>query len=136
MLNAKEMQDPIIFFDGVCNLCNGFVDWLLRHDRKRIFKIASLQGETAKKCLSGEKISKNQSIVLYCDKVVFDKSQAILMIFSRLSAPWSYLRALMYMPTPLRDMIYGFIARYRYKIFGRRAVCRVPTTEERKQFLP
>lgn len=135
MLNAGEMQSPIVFFDGVCNLCNGFIDWLLRHDTERIFKVASLQGTTAKNKIPKERIDSLSSLVLWDNGALYEKSSAVLMIMRLLPAPWRWLRVLKIVPVFLRDPAYDFIARNRYRFFGKRDLCRLPTPDERERFL-
>ncbi len=135
MLNALEMQPPIVFFDGVCNLCNGFVDWLIRHDTRQRFKVASLQGSTAQRTLPMQHIQNLGSVVLFYDGQIFVRSTAVLMIFADLAAPWRQLAWLKVLPLPVRDSLYDLVAKYRYLIFGKRLTCRIPSADEKSRFL-
>ena len=129
----------IVFFDGTCNLCNGFVDWLIRHDRKDTFQFASLQGTSAFALLPKEFRHRTEDLttVLYFrDAVVAMKSTAVLLILQDLGGPWKFLRIFQFMPLFLRDLIYDQVAQYRYQIFGKRQTCRVPTEQERGRILP
>ncbi len=126
----------IIFFDGYCNLCNGFVDWLIRMDRAKIFKFASLQGETAKGLLSQSTPSVEvETVVFLMDGVRLERSTAVLNIFICLGGPWKLARILLFIPPVIRDGIYRVIAKYRFLIFGKRNTCRLPTAEEKDQLL-
>lgn len=135
MLNAKEMQESIVFFDGVCNLCNHFVDWLLRHDSRSVYKFASLQGKTAEKYLPKDKLKSLDSVVFFDNGELHLKSTAVLKIAAKMPAPWCYLRVFLGAPPALRDFFYDFIAKYRYFLFGKRENCRVPSPEEKLRFL-
>jgi len=131
----SEEQKPIIFFDGVCGLCNGFVDIVMKLDRSKQFMFSPLQGETAKKLLSKEHVEDLESVVLYDNGKVHTKSDAVLEIFNRLGGflqLWVFTKII---PKNLRDHFYDLAAEQRYKIFGKRDTCRVPTADERKRFL-
>ncbi|MCH2533551.1 MAG: DUF393 domain-containing protein [Bdellovibrionales bacterium] len=125
----------IIFFDGVCNLCNQFVDFVLKADKKKQIHIAPLQGETAKKSLTKEELSNLSTVIYLKDKKTYKKSRAVLEIASDLGWPYKLLKIFIIIPTPLRDIIYSFISKYRYVIFGKRQTCRLPNEAEKQQFL-
>lgn len=131
----------IIFFDGYCSLCNGLVDWMVNHDPKGVLKFASLQGETAKQQLPsthlkvGEQLD-TDTVIYWRDGKIYERSTAILMALSDLQGVWQAARVLLIIPPFLRNIIYRLVARYRYKIFGRREECRVPLPEERARLLP
>jgi predicted DCC family thiol-disulfide oxidoreductase YuxK len=131
----KKSEAPIIFFDGVCNLCNGFIDFLVRNDRGRKYRYASLQGETAKARLSPEQIERLDSVVLWEDGKTHERSDAVLRILAGLGGGWKLARFLSFAPRSLRDGLYDKTAENRYKVFGRRHLCRVPSPEERALFL-
>lgn len=126
----------VIFFDGVCHLCNGAIDFVLRRDSKRYFQVASLQGKTAEQLLQPEARKSLESIILYQDGKLLKKSQAILVILSHLGL-FERCMALVgrVLPTKLADVLYEFVARNRYKWFGVRETCRLPTPEERSRML-
>lgn len=140
----------IVFFDGYCTLCNQWVDFLLRvltNPKKESthysFQLASLQGKTAKEILASTGRSDLlappfNTIVLYervagtvNEVVFFTESDAILRIFAGIGTPWSFFAIFRFLPRFVRDGIYRLIARYRYRWFGKRETCRLPTIEER-----
>ncbi len=126
---------PIIFFDGVCGLCNTFVDIVMKLDRSGEFLFSPLQGETAKKLLTPQQIEDLDSVVLYDKGTTYTKSDAVLEIFNKIGGflqLWMFTKII---PKNLRDHVYDLAAEQRYKIFGKRDVCRIPTPEERKRFL-
>lgn len=154
---GTETPDPVIFFDGVCGLCNHFVDFVMARDKAQVFRFAALQGETAAARLQGrfppapalrpasdsgeENPSPDgavplRSVILWEGDVLHHNSDAALRIIARLGGIWSLARAFLLVPRPLRDLAYGFVARNRYRWFGRRETCRLPTPAERKLFLP
>ena len=117
----------VILFDGVCNLCNSSVQFVIRRDRRARFKFAPLQSQ-------GE--AAGDSIVLVDNGRRYTRSTAALRIARHLDFPWNLAYALIVVPRPLRDAAYDFIARRRYRWFGRRDVCMTPTPELRSRFLP
>lgn len=127
---------PIILFDGVCNLCNASVRFIVDRDPKGIFRFAPLQSETGKRLLAeyGE-ADDLSTLILIEDRKSYTQSSAALRIARRLSGAWPAFSALLIIPRPLRDVIYRFIAVRRYKWFGRTEECRIPTPEERERFL-
>jgi predicted DCC family thiol-disulfide oxidoreductase YuxK len=128
---------PIVYFDGVCNLCDGFVRFVLARDRRGRYRFASLQGETARARLADRlKGDAAQTIVLEDPKRFRIRSDAALAILAGLGGLWPLAAGLRIVPRPLRDLVYDFIARRRYRWFGRRDACRVPTDDERARFLP
>src|SRR5688572_11173880 len=135
LLNPYER--PILFFDGVCSLCNGFVDLLLRVDRKDRFLFAPLQGTTAQQLLPPLSDDPRQWSFLYLDEHgLHDQSDASLQVYRRLGGMWTLLSLLRFIPRVLRNPVYRVIARNRYRWFGRRETCRVPSSAERSRFLP
>ncbi|MEA2638943.1 MAG: hypothetical protein QOF51_337 [Chloroflexota bacterium] len=135
--NTDVARTPIVFFDGVCELCNRSVDLLLRADTQRVFAFASLQGETARELLpplTGD--TSRWSIVYLDERGEHRESDAVLAICRRLGGPWRLLGLARVLPRWLRDPAYRFIARHRYGTFGERATCRIPTAAERSRFLP
>ena len=125
----------IVFFDGVCGLCNRFVDRLLRVDPKGLLRFAPLQGSTAHERLPAGMADAMESIVYLRDGVVLQRSDAALRILVDLGG-WRVLyRALFIVPRFLRDAVYAWIARNRYRWFGKRDACRLPTPEERARFM-
>lgn len=133
----KKANTSYIFFDGYCNLCNASVDFIVRRDRKRSFYYASLQGDTASKILADKpELHGKDSIVLLENGKVYTESSAVLRISLKMSALWPLMSIFLIVPKFIRDGVYRFVARNRYKWFGKRDTCRVPTEEESHQFLP
>lgn len=128
---------PIIFFDGVCNLCNSSVNFIIDRDPASRFRFASLQSDFAKHSLKKRKIdtSKLESIILWKDNKVYTKSDAAIEIAKDMMAPWSWLRILNVIPLFIRDSLYNWIAKNRYRWFGRRDKCRIPSPELKNRFL-
>lgn len=126
----------LIFFDGICHLCNGFVDFLLSCERDPLFYFAPLQGVTAAKYLSPEQIQKLDSVVLWDQGVTYEKSAAVLKILTGLGGVYRVFALGWLLPAFLRDGLYDFIARHRYSWFGKRDSCRLPTSEEKTYLLP
>jgi predicted DCC family thiol-disulfide oxidoreductase YuxK len=125
-----------VYFDGVCNLCNRFVDFVIRHDRNRRYRFASLQGETAHTRLPPSLTAPNpETIVLESGGELRFRSDAALAILTGLGGAWRAAAALRIFPRVARDWIYNWLARNRFRWFGRRDSCRVATIEERSLFL-
>lgn len=128
---------PIIFFDGVCGMCNRFVDSILSVDAKRVFRFAPLQGGTAKRLLPPLSDEPQEWSMLYLDeRGIHDQSDASLEVYRRLGGAWGFLSLLRLVPRRIRNPVYRVIARNRYRWFGRRDSCRIPSTEEKDRFLP
>lgn len=128
---------PLVLFDGVCNLCNGAVQWIVRRDTKARLRFASLQSEAAATALreAGQVGPLPDSLVLIADGRVSVRTDAVLGIAKRLGFPWSCAVVFFAVPRFLRDPIYAWIARNRYRWFGKRETCMVPTKELRARFL-
>ena len=140
MSEIKELdlnKTPIIFFDGVCAMCNSFVDLVLKADKEKIFHFAPIQGATAKELLPTLSDNPSDWSMIYLDENgVHDESDASLEIYRRLGGAWTILSLLLYIPKFIRNPIYRLIAKNRYKFFGKKDTCRLPTTEEQERFLP
>lgn len=126
-----------MFFDGICNLCNSSVQWIIRHDKNAVIQFAALQSGVAKQLLEpkGVDVSKLESVVLLEDGVVFTKSDAALRIARAIGAPWAWVGIFRFIPKPIRDALYLFVATHRYAWFGQRDACMMPTPELKKRFL-
>lgn len=127
---------PLILFDGDCNLCNGAVQFVIRRDPAARFSFASLQSEAGRRALAeaGEQ-DLPDSIVLVQGSRVRVKSAAALAIARGLRLPWPLLSVFWLVPYPLRDLVYDWVARNRYRWFGKRDSCWVPTPELRARFV-
>ena len=130
-------ESAIVLFDGVCNLCNWTVQFILRRDRRERFLFAPLQSEKGKELLQRHRLPPDQldSIVLVESGRAFTSSSAALRIARGLPGLWPLLYAFIAVPRFIRDPVYGWIARNRYRWFGRRESCRIPRPEERSRFL-
>jgi predicted DCC family thiol-disulfide oxidoreductase YuxK len=128
---------PIIYFDGQCNLCNSLVDFVIRHDRRRHFRFAPLQGETARARLADRFTTAELTTVVLEEPSRFRiRSDAALAILTGLGGFWRLAGTYRLIPRRLRDALYDYVARKRFGWFGRRDTCRVPGPEERERFLP
>ncbi len=130
------MQNPVIFFDGFCNLCNGSVQFVIERDPKNIFKFASLQSDFAKEHISQYNISPEalESFILMEDGKVYQRSTAALRVAKKLSGLWPLLYAFIIVPPFIRNAVYNYIAKNRYKWFGKQESCWVPTPELKNKF--
>lgn len=128
----------IILFDGVCNLCNGFVQFVIKRDTNDSFRYASLQGDIGKQLISERNINteKIDSVVLIEPGVAYYiKSDAALQVGRHLKGYRTISKLLNLIPSGLRNIIYDFIARYRYTWFGKKDTCMIPTPELKAKFL-
>lgn len=130
-------EHPVIFFDGFCNLCNGAVQFVIKRDRKNLFRFASLQSDYAAVALKKFDIEPAQgdSFVLLANGKVYQRSTAALKVARKLSGLWPLLYGFIIVPRFIRDAIYNWIARNRYKWFGKQDSCWVPTPELKQKFL-
>lgn len=128
----------IILFDGVCNLCNNFVNKIIEKDKDNIFVFASLDSEIGKKITDYLKIDTNkiESIILYEPGISYDfKSTAALKILKEFGGLWWFLQIGYILPETIRDGIYDIVAKNRYKWFGKKDSCMIPTPELKAKFL-
>jgi predicted DCC family thiol-disulfide oxidoreductase YuxK len=128
-------NERIVLFDGVCNLCNGWVRFILRHDRHRRFKLAPLQSPAGEALLERHRLGNADSIVLIEDGAAFARSSAVVRILRRLPFPWNLGWLGWIVPRPLRDAIYSWVGRNRYRWFGRLDRCPVPGSDIADRFL-
>jgi predicted DCC family thiol-disulfide oxidoreductase YuxK len=125
----------VVLFDGVCNLCNGAVTFVIEHDRDSYFRFASLQSGTGTAFLRGRTEELPDSIVLVEAGRIYTRSEAALRIARRLDGAYPLLYALIVVPRWIRDRVYDWVARNRYRWFGKREACMIPTPELRERFL-
>ena len=127
----------IVLFDGVCNFCNGAVNWVIERDKKGYFKFAALQSEIGEELAAKHGIDRNDtdSVILIEDGKVYTYSDAALRIARKLDGAWSNAYALRFVPRSIRDFAYQLFAKYRYKLFGKQDQCMMPTPEMRARFL-
>ncbi len=128
---------PIILFDGVCNLCNGAVQYVIKHDPEKQFRFASLQSEAGQQLLEAKQLSTTDfaSFVLIENGELYSKSTAALKVAKRLSGAVKILGIFIVIPAIIRDAVYNLIARNRYKWFGKKEECMMPTPELQSRFL-
>lgn len=128
----------LVFFDGVCGLCNHFVDFLVRQDRHRRLRYAPLQGTTATHVLRGlvpaQTVAGLETIVFYDAGRVFLQSNAVIEALYQLGGYWRLIKIFKVIPVALRDQLYRWVAQNRYRWFGRHDVCRLPSPAERELF--
>lgn len=129
-------MQKIILFDGVCNFCNESVQFIIKRDPEGVFVFASLQGEKGRELLKGNKIPQEiDSLVLIEDGRYYTQSTAALRICRNLRGGWRLLQIFWLVPKPVRDGMYQFIARNRYKWFGKKESCERPSVDIRSRFL-
>lgn len=133
------MSNPehIVLFDGVCNLCNESVSFIIKHDSKKLFKFASLQSEYAKNILTQyDKNFSGMHSIIYIEKgKIYDESNAALRISRHLDSFWRFAYLFIIVPKFLRDGVYKIIAKNRYKWFGKKESCMMPSKELKSRFL-
>ncbi|MDA0990020.1 MAG: thiol-disulfide oxidoreductase DCC family protein [Verrucomicrobia bacterium] len=127
----------VVLFDGVCNLCNGAVDFAIRRDPQARLQFAAQQSEAGQRLLAslGASEDMGSSIVVVDGAAVYTESRAILEILRGLRMPWPLLYGFRLLPPFLRNPLYRWIARHRYRWFGKRESCRLPSEAERGRFL-
>ncbi len=127
----------IIIFDGVCNFCNGAVNFIIQRDKNRSFMFTPMQSDTGKHLIEKyqvDLVGKN-TFLLIKNGTTFIKTEAALEICKELSGGWKYFRLFKYLPLPVRDRLYTLLATHRYRLFGKRDSCMVPTPEIRERFI-
>jgi predicted DCC family thiol-disulfide oxidoreductase YuxK len=137
------MPHPILLYDGVCALCNRFVQFILRRDRNANFRFASLQSAFAAPILTRHGSSPSDLDTVYVvvnyelpDEYLLSRSEAILFVLKQLAGPWRASASLLQLlPKSLRDAVYNAVARRRYRIFGRTEACMLPPDQRRNRFL-
>lgn len=129
-------DQPLILFDGVCNLCTGSVQFVLKRDQEKKFTFASLQSTTAQKLLSQFDLSNNtfNSFILYQDGKMYTRSTAALKLFQQLKG-WKWVKIFWIVPKFIRDGVYNLIAKNRYRWFGKKEECWLPTPALKERFL-
>lgn len=135
-MNTVTFTKPIIFYDGICGLCDRFVQFLVARGGSRRYLFAPLQGTTAARMLSTSDRSRMDTILLLEPSgSLSQRSTAAIKILAGLGGVWHLFVVLLWIPRPVRDFFYDRVAERRYKIFGRLGQCRIPSSEEREAFL-
>ena len=135
---AMKSENPVILFDGVCNLCEWSVQLVIRNDRKSLFRFASLQSDYAQRLLGQHDYPHDElsSVLLVAEGVVYRKSRAALQIARRMDGVWPLFYYLFFLvPAALADLVYDFVGNRRYRWFGKKQVCWVPDEDLRSRFL-
>lgn len=132
-----QVKSPVLLFDGVCNLCNGAVQWVLLRDRRGLFRFAALQSDTGQAMLRqfGFAAEDFDTVVLIDGDRVFTRSDAALEVVRRIGGFWPVLYAFKIIPRPIRDAVYNWVARNRYRWFGRQEQCMLPRKEWMSRFV-
>lgn len=135
---SAEFDHPVIVFDGVCVLCSRWVDFILRHDRASLFRLAAMQGEHGRSLLIAHGLSPDDpvSFLLVDGGVGYSDTDAIARVLRQLGGRWRLAAAMLrVVPRVVRDPVYRWVARNRYRVFGRRDQCRVPEAEQAWRFI-
>ncbi len=136
MDNMDTTSRPIILFDGICNLCNGWVRFILKNEKNQLYHFASLQSEIAEKLLHRNNTSQKLSSIVFIENdTLYQKSDAVLRICRNLNYPWSIISVLLIVPTVLRNLAYDFVAINRYRWFGKQQQCELLSPEQKFRFL-
>lgn len=128
-------KHKVIFFDGVCGLCNGFVDFIMSVDKQEQFLFSPLQSEFAKQHLPAEMTTDLKSVVYLKNGKQYSKSDAVLRIMNDLGGIWKLTQLGKILPKDIRNKAYDLVAENRYKLFGKRETCRLPSVKERARFV-
>jgi predicted DCC family thiol-disulfide oxidoreductase YuxK len=129
--------DKIVLFDGVCNLCNSSVQFIIKRDKKKQFRYASLQGKFGQEFLKKHNLPADyfNSFILLENEKVYSSSTGALRMLKHLGGAWSLLYGFIILPKFMRDGVYNWIARNRYKWFGKKDSCMIPTPDLKERFL-
>jgi predicted DCC family thiol-disulfide oxidoreductase YuxK len=135
--SKSHVDQPVILFDGVCNLCNSSIQFIIRRDSRSRFKFASLQSEAGITLLEKYNISTTQleSVILIASGRVYNRSSAALHIAKNLDGLWPMLYAFIIVPAFIRNLVYDWIAKNRYQWFGKRNECMIPSPELKSRFI-
>ena len=130
-------EKPIIFFDGFCNLCNRSVQFIIKKDKKKQFRFASLQGKAGQELLEKFNLPADNfnSFILAERDHIYTRSTAVLRMLRKLGSGWQLFYGVIIVPRFIRNAIYNWIARNRYKWYGKKNECMVPTPELKERFL-
>lgn len=133
----QSNNQPVVLFDGVCNLCSSVVQFIIKHDKKKQFRFASLQSDFGQKILAENKFSTTDlsSFILLEDGKLFTKSTGALRVVKRLKALWPLLYGFIIIPPFIRNAVYNWVAKNRYKWFGKKEACWLPTPELKSRFI-
>jgi predicted DCC family thiol-disulfide oxidoreductase YuxK len=136
-VSSQPYTEPVILFDGICNYCNGMVNFIIRQDKNAVFKFAALQSEAGQALLEKYNLPKQdfESIILIDNGKAFSNSTAGLRLYNKLPWYWKWTQVFWIIPRFLRDAAYNLVARNRYKLFGKKDACMIPGPSVRSRFL-
>lgn len=131
------VRAPLILFDGVCNLCNAWVRFVIRRDPTGVFRFAAQQSPVGQALIEDQLrcVGQLSTIILVADGSIYTESEAILQICAHLCSPWSWIASLRIIPRQARDACYRFVVRHRYRWFGRTETCQVPSADVKSRFM-
>jgi predicted DCC family thiol-disulfide oxidoreductase YuxK len=134
---VAQVRAPLILFDGVCNLCNAWVRFVVRCDPIGVFRFAAQQSPSGQVIIEDHVrgVVALSSVILIEGNAIYTESDAVIQIIARLSPPWSWIAFLRIIPRPVRDACYRFIVRHRYQWFGRTEACQIPSADIRSRFI-
>ncbi|HRH51587.1 MAG TPA: thiol-disulfide oxidoreductase DCC family protein [Panacibacter sp.] len=137
MVELNELKNPVVLFDGVCNLCSTSVQFIIKHDPKKTFRYASLQSDFGQQVLKqfGLPADELNSFILLEEGKIYTKSSGALRVTKKLNKLWPVLYGFIIVPPFIRNAVYSWVAHNRYKWFGKKEACWLPTPELRKLFL-
>jgi predicted DCC family thiol-disulfide oxidoreductase YuxK len=137
MQQTETIEQRVILFDGLCNLCSGAVQFIIKRDKKNLFKFASLQSAFGQDVLKKFKLPSHElsSFILLENNIIYTKSTGALKVAKQLSGGWPLLYAFIIVPRFIRDGVYNYIAKNRYRWFGKKQECWLPTPTLKNKFL-
>lgn len=137
MVNLQALKNPVIFFDGVCNLCTGSVQFVIKHDPQHYFRFASLQSELGQQFLKQIGLSADtfDSFIVWENGKYYTESTAALRVARKLNGLWPGLYVFILLPAFIRNSVYRLVARNRYRWFGKQETCWIPTPELNSLFI-
>jgi len=136
-MQVKSPADKIVLFDGVCNLCNSSVQFIIKRDKKKQFRYASLQGNFGQEFLKTHNLPADNfnSFILLEDDKVYSRSSGALRMLKHLGGGWNLFYGFIILPKFIRDGVYNWVASNRYKWFGKKDSCMIPTPDLKERFL-
>ena len=136
-LNYQEYNHPILLFDGVCNLCNWAVDFILKHEKSTEIKFSSLQSAFSEDALSkfGKKSTDLETVFIITNGKLLSQAEVVIFIGNYLKKPWAFISFLKIFPISFLNIFYRFFAKNRYHFFGKKKSCRITTEAEKARFI-
>jgi predicted DCC family thiol-disulfide oxidoreductase YuxK len=137
MQQTEIIRQPVILFDGVCNLCSGAVQFIIKRDKKDVFRFASLQSSFGQSVLKKYKLPSHElsSVILVENDIIYTRSTGALKVAKQLSGGWPLLYMFIIVPRFIRDAVYNYVAKNRYKWFGKKQECWLPTPALKNKFI-